>query len=620
MEWNIKKGDFSRMGVTRGKGWTNFCFEGRKEAVCKVLLYDREKADEIVEIPVSPEWYKGNLRAVCVYGLDMGKYDYNFEVDGVVVQDFYARRIVGRDIWADKTRELPLEKGIRCRYEENHFSWRGEKDSEIARKDMVLYKLHVRGFTKALPESTEDRGTFKALAKKIPYLKALGITSVEFMPVYEFEELYGRTVQELPEYTKEQGKRKTRLLMPERKTVFRTNYWGYGTGFYYAPKASYAAGHNPDIELKECILQLHRKGMECILEMHFAGNIRQEQILDVLHYWVDEYHVDGFHLQGDNLPVEMLVKDPYLGRTKLFYTGFDEKHLVKGEENFPRVFVDTDEFLYPVRKLVNGLHGNVWELANQMKKQNDRIGYVNYLADNNGFTLADLFSYEHKHNEENGENNSDGPEWNFSSNCGVEGESTSRNVQKVRERRMCNAIALLFLAQGVPMLMAGDEDCNSQQGNNNAYCQDNAIGWKDWKQTKKSKAFYRFVKRMIEFRKEHPVLRMEHPVQMTDTRGYGYPDLSYHEESAWISSSYMNRRVLGILYCGKYAGEEEDIYLGFNFSDFWKKLALPKQRGKKKWYLYMHTARKGAFLSKPEEITGNRFELEAHSVCIIIGR
>lgn len=620
MEWNIKKGDFSQMGVTKGKGWINFCFESRKESVCKILLYNRENAAEIVEIPVSPEYGKGNLRAVRVYGLDMGEYDYNFEIDGVIEQDFYAKRIVGRDIWADETRILPLEKGLRCRYEENHFAWKGEEEIEIARKDMVLYKLHVRGFTKGLPESTADRGTFKALAKKIPYLKSMGITSVELMPVYEFEELHAETVQEIPEYAKWKGKKKDKIQKPERKTVFKTNFWGYGKGMYYAPKKSYSASENPSVELKECILQMHKKGIECILEMYFSKEVRQEQILDILRYWVKEYHIDGFHLQGENIPIEMLIKDPFLGRTKLFYTGFDENVIAEAEENYPRVFVDTDEFLYPARKLLNGLNGNIWELADQMKKQNERIGYINYLADNNGFTLADLFAYEYKHNEANGEDNCDGPEWSFNCNCGVEGSSTSRNVQKARERRMRNAIAMLFLAQGVPMLMAGDEDCNSQQGNNNAYCQDNAIGWKDWKQTKMSKEFSKYVKKIIAFRKEHQILRMEHPVQLTDTIGCGYPDLSYHEENAWISSSYLNRRALGILYCGKYAGEEEDIYVGFNFSDFGKILALPKPRNKKNWYLYMNTSSKGAFLSEPEEIEENGYELEAHSICIIIGK
>lgn len=205
-------------------------------------------------------------------------------------------------------------------------------------------------------------------------------------------------------------------------------------------------------------------------------------------------------------------------------------------------------------------------------------------------------------------------------NCGVEGETTSRNVQKIRERRMKNAIAMLFLAQGVPLLMAGDEDLNSQQGNNNAYCQDNEIGWKDWKSGKQAKEFLKYVKKLIAFRKEHTVLRMEEPMHLTDALVCGYPDLSYHEENAWISPQFFNRRALGVLYCGKYAKEFEDVYIGFNFSDFQKKLALPKQTGKRHWYPYMDTACKTTFIADAKELKEDFYTLEAQSVCIIIGR
>lgn len=620
MEWNIKKGDFSYMGAVRGKTWTNFCLECRKESDCKILLYARGNAKKQFEIAVPVEFTKGNLRAVRVLGLDILEYDYNFQIDGVVRSDPYAKRIVGREIWADKSRVAEEKRGIKCRYTENAFSWRGECEVEIPRRDMVLYKLHVRGFTMGMPEGTADRGTFRGLLKKIPYLKSLGITSVELMPVYEFEELQITDKKEPLEYVKWQPKKGDKIKKPQTKPEVRINYWGYGEGMYFAPKASYAAGENPDVELKECILQLHRRGMECILEMDFPDAVSRSRVVEVLRYWVEEYHVDGFHLQGNGIPIDLLVKDPYLGRTKLLYRGFTECEIEKAEEQYPRVFVDTDEFLYPSRKLLSSTNGNVWELADQMKKQNKRIGYINYIADNNGFTLADLFTYEYKHNEANGENNGDGPEWNFSCNCGVEGETTSRNVQKIRERRMRNAAAVLFLAQGVPMLMAGDEDGNSQQGNNNAYCQDNEIGWKDWKQTKMAKDFLRYMKKMIAFRKEHVILRKESPMELTDTLACGYPDLSYHEENAWITPQYLNRRALGILYCGKYADEIEDVYIGFNFSDFQKKLALPKQKGNRKWYLQMDTSEKNAFLAQPVEMKEPWYALDTQSVCILIAK
>ena len=214
----------------------------------------------------------------------------------------------------------------------------------------------------------------------------------------------------------------------------------------------------------------------------------------------------------------------------------------------------------------------------------------------------------------------DGPAWSFNNNCGVEGESSSRNVRRIRSRRMKNAIAMLFLAQGVPMLMAGDEDCNTQRGNNNVYCQDNEIGWKDWRQSRAARDFQSFVKKMIAFRKNHVILRREQPMTFADSLSIGYPDLSYHEESAWISSQHYNRKSMGILYCGEYAQEEEDVYIGFNFSDCQKKLTLPKQREKRNWYLLMDTAAKYAFLPEAEELEEDGYTLEAQSVCIIIGK
>lgn len=295
--------------------------------------------------------------------------------------------------------------------------------------------------------------------------------------------------------------------------------------------------------------------------------------------------------------------------------------MIDGQESaFPRIFVDTDEFMYPCRRLAAGIDGNVWDLANQMKKQNERLGHINYIADNNDFTLADLFSYEKKHNEQNGEGNLDGPDFSLNINCGVEGESSSRNIQRIRLRRMKNAAAMLFLSQGVPMLMAGDEDCNSQQGNNNAYCQDNSIGWKDWKSSRSSKEFFRYIRSFIQFRKEHAILRMEQPMRLSDAKSAGYPDLSYHEENAWITPQHFNRKAIGVLYCGKYAGEAEDVFIGFNFCNFPKKLALPKQRGRRKWYLAMDTVGKESFLEEQEEVKESWYSLEPHSVCIIIGK
>lgn len=631
MEYNVKKGDFSPMGAVKGKGYVNFCMECRRQTDCKIILYPRRKNDStdqscpkdtqsVVEIAVPEEFGKGNLRAVRIYGLEPEKYDYNFEIDGKVVLDPYAKWIAGREVWGEPVKEAKPGERLKCRVISQNFSWRGEPEIEVPRRDMVVYKLHMRGFTQGLGEDVPDRGTFRGFIRRIPYLKNLGITTVEFMPVYEFEEC--RYIQEkgLPDYLEWKEEEDDIIKKPKIETRSITNFWGYGPGMYFAPKASYGATNDPVAELKECVLQLHKKGMECILEMDFPDDVSRSMILKALHYWVEEYHVDGFHLQGNRIPIDLIMEDSYLGRTKFFYKSIPRHLISEQEAEFPRFFVDTDEFLYPARKLLNGMNGNIWEMADQMRKQDDKLGYVNYICDNNGFTLADLFSYDVKHNEENGECNRDGLDWNYSSNCGVEGETTNRNVLKLRDRRMRNAVAMLFLSQGVPMLMAGDEDYNSQRGNNNAYCQDNETGYKDWRQTRAAKDFKQFVKKMIEFRKNNPVLRKDSPMRLNDYLSHGFPDLSYHEEKPWMSFGRVNRKVLGIMYCGLYEEEGQDVYVGFNFSDYRRKITFPREKGERKWHLCMDTGVKPAFLPEPVEMEETFYVLEAQSICILVGK
>lgn len=623
MEWKVKQGDVSRPGVTVREDAANICLVCRPESSCELVLYDADGIQTALEIPRS--YAVGNLRAVRLDGINFDRYDYNFKIDGVLQQDPCTRRITGRRKWADEDRagEQGIRGELHCHCssrDSQEFSWNKDKAPQIAGKDMVLYKLHVRGFTNSLGEKEVYRGTFAGVADRIPYLKSLGITSVELMPVYEFEELLAEKESRVTEYPRWKEKKGDKIRCTAQKPAYKINAWGYGKGFYFAPKASYAAGEDPETELKELVLKLHRKGMECILEIDFADCVQELFMAEVLHYWVREYHIDGFHLQGDHIPFDFLTRDPYLGRTKLFYRDIHPDIVPAEEAQYKRIYKDSDEFLYPARKLLAGQGGNIWELADQMRKQDRKTGYINYLADNNGFTLADLFSYERRHNEANGENNQDGSEWNFSCNCGVEGDTSSRNVRKIRLQRIKNAVAVLFLAQAVPMLMAGDEDGNSQQGNNNAYCQDNPVGWKDWNRTQQNREIFSFVRKMIKFRKEYAMIRQEEPVQLSDTGGYGWPQLSYHEEHAWITEDYSNRRAVGILYCGRYDGVKENVYLGFNFSDYPKRLALPRQPGRHNWYLHMDTGRKNSFPAEEEPVKDGWYLQEAQSVCILIGR
>lgn len=614
MKYEIKEGNYAAMGVTRQGRDLVFTFAAKQNQTCAVLLYDRESGKKQFRIELPVEFQAGFLRSVCIRNIDYHKFDYNYEIDGEVVTDPYARKIVGREHWCDKARQG--KNVLRGGFDFSVFHWK-EQRPKIKKEDMFLYKLHVRGFT--MDTSAANRGTFAALQKKIPYLRELGVTSVELMPVYEFEEIEQKTKDKLPDYVTWKKKAK------EKRAETRVNFWGYTRGNYFAPKASFAASDHAAVELKRLIQALHNQGMECILEMFFPAGVPAAEIIDALHYWVLEYHVDGFHLQGENLPVQVIAEDLLLHATKIFYVWFEEAVVAK-EDADSHLYFYNDEFEYPIRRMLCGRDASLYEFVNQMRKQQERASYVNYICDNNGFTLADLFSYSEKHNEKNGEKNTDGSSWNYSCNCGAEGETNRKYIKNQRKRLAKNAIAAVFLAQGIPLLFSGDEFGNSQEGNNNAYCQDNAIGWINWKEKGRNRELLEFTRAVIRFRKEHPVFRSPEPMQMCDYKGIGLPDLSYHGEEAWMAGFDPGRQVVGLLYGGGYAlrddaTEDDDIYIAFNFHVTEKKLALPKTEKTKGWYRVIDTARqKDAVLDNGVEIEQKQAVIAPQSVAVFVGK
>lgn len=625
MEITIKEGNYERLGAYLEHNALIFTFEGEREDDCAILFYEKNTGKEMkVEIP--EEYCLGSLRSVKIEGLYWKDYNYNYVRNGEIYTDPYARKIVGRECWGDENREKQNYR-ICGGFEKDGFDWKKDHHPEIAKSDMILYKLHVRGFTMDGGARGGEKGTFAGVTSKIPYLKELGITTVEVMPVYEFEEFEFETEPQLPDYLNWVEREDDKIKKPVLKKVKEhRNFWGYTKeSNYFAVKASYGK-KNATVELKELIRTLHENEMELVMEFYFDERENHNLILDVLRYWLREFHVDGFHLLGKNLPVTAIVQDAILSRTKIFYTGFDYALLEK-KTNYDRLYVYNDEYLYPVRKMLNHYGGNMNEFAGQQRKQHEVQGFVNYLTSNNGFTLLDLFSYEQKHNEENGEENTDGNDWNFSSNCGAEGKTTRKHVREFRECQLKNAIAVLFLGQAVPLLWSGDELGNSQQGNNNAYCQDNEIGWINWKGKKRYQWLTEFVSKMIAFRKVHPILTMAEPMKMNDYANQGMPDLSYHCESAWTTGVLSNQQSLGVMYCGKYAKKEDGsfdnyIYVAYNFHVGDSELALPKLPRRKKWYLVMNTGRTEAPFLEQEEVLKNqqKITVKGQTVSILIGR
>ena len=622
MKTKIKEGNYAKLGVCQEQEWTNFTFCGEKEDQCYVVLTNTITGT-VHRIEVPQAYYVGSLRSIAVADLSLEDEEYYFEINGQKVMDPCAHAIMGRYIWNDKTRK-EHDYEVCGAFVTDTFDWGNETAPEIPEGEMVMYKLHVRGFTMDA-DGRRFPGTFLALKNKITYLKKLGVTTIELMPVYEFEEMMIPPVSKLPDYIQWNPKEEDQILpSDEPQADPKVNYWGYVEGNYFAVKASYASKpKDASAEYKALIKKLHDNYMECIMEMFFPEDIDHNLVLEALHYWVREYHVDGFHLLGGNLPMTAIVQDNMLSRTKIFYTGFDA-NICTIQRKYKNLYVYKEEYMYPARRVLNHFNANMREFIDQQRKQGNKYGFVNFITSNNGFTLADLFMYNDRHNEANGEDNLDGNGWNFSNNYGVEGPTKKRYINKLRKLKWRNSMAMLFLAQGVPLVWSGDEISNSQQGNNNAYCQDNPVGWVNWKNEKTHRKEIRFLEQLAQFRREHPIVANEMPFQFSDYRSYGSPDLSFHGESAWILEPSEGRMALGMMYNGAYSTDErykEDVYVAYNFYSAASTLALPKLDKDKHWYLVMDTSDdEMPFLEKAVLQDRGNIVLKAQSICVLVGR
>lgn len=606
MNLTVKEGNYRALGARVVKNQITFTFEGEKEDVCRVVLIQKTtKEKEYVDVPA--DFCMGSLRSITISGINPQEYDYLYEINGKEQLDPYATVIVGREKWNDESRKENKYKLV-AGFDGVNFPWGNDKNPEVAKSDMIMYKLHVRGFTMGLKTAGKVKGTFQAVKNKIPYLKDLGVTTVELMPMYEFEEMPIPKELEIPDYVKWQPEAED-MIQPViiDNEVKNINYWGYGQGNYFAVKASYASEpEKATVEFKRLVKSLHENGMECVLEFFFPGDTNHNLIMDVLHFWVTEYHVDGFHIIGESLPITSIVQDPVLSRTKIFTENFWGQY--DSRRKYKNLYIYKEEYQYAVRQLINHYDCDIREFANQQRKQGDQYGYINFLASNNGFTLADCFMYNDKHNEANGEENRDGNDYNLTNNFGVEGPTRKRFINEIRRNRFRMAFTMLMYAQGVPLIMAGDEFGNTQDGNNNAYCQDNEVGWVNWSQFAKYKENRDFIKALIAFRKEHTIITKEEPFRFNDYRTMGAPEFSYHGENAWISQLDPGRRSLGMLYYGAYAKEgqsKEDIYVGYNFYSEEVKLALPILK-EKNWTL------DGEVLENQQHVT-----VPSHSICVL---
>lgn len=649
--FQVRPGMFDVNGATALPNGVSFTVHTHNGTSCELLLFHRGEEEPYAVLPF-PEAYKiGDVYSMIVYDLNVEDFEYAYRIDGPnkpkkgllfdknnVLLDPYARVVAGQRIWGERK-----QGAYHARVLKDIFDWGERKQSHKDLCDLVIYELHVRGFTQHPSSKVKHRGTFEGLREKIPYLKELGVNAVELMPIFEFDEtMNAREVN---------GQK---LL----------EYWGYNTVSFFAPNTSYIAQdeyNQEGTELKELIKELHENHIEVILDVVFnhtaegnekgpvfcfkgmdnnlyymltpdgnyynfsgCGNtlncnhpIVRQMILECLRYWTVSYRVDGFRFDlasilgrnangspMNNPPLlESLANDPVLSNVKLIAEAWDAGGLYQ-VGSFPagRRWAEWNgRYRDTMRGYLKGENWEAWNAAWRIcgsgdmyggltvNDNRDYAGYnssINFFTCHDGFTLYDLYSYNDKHNENNGWNNTDGANDNRSWNCGAEGDTSDPEVLKLRYRMIRNACALLMCSRGTPMFLAGDEFGNTQYGNNNSYCQDNEISWLDWTYLEKNRDLFEFFKFMIAYRHKHAVIRKKLPNAVCGME-------PIHAHDVWAENTNLpdGTRTFAVSFAGydKKKGEDDLVYIALN--TYWEdvEITLPDLHKRGFWYLSVNT-------------------------------
>lgn len=569
----IKPGDPAGQGVWKTEAGVNFAVAVETEEPVSLLLYRKGTKRVSAELPLGTKTM-GNVYSLCLAEFPAGDYEYNYKVGENILTDERAARIAGRKRFGER---IPAgeEHQIRGGFDFGEYDWEDDRFPKIPYQDGILYQLHVRGFTREASSGVKAKGTFLGITEKIPYLKELGVNQLLLMPAYDFEEYQEET--------------QSPYLDPLREQ--KVNYWGYAGGYYFAPKPTYSYSKDANQEFRDMVKALHREGIEVLMEFFFGAEASPCFVAEVCRYWAFRYHVDGFCLVGNGSAAETLAKDPLLARTKILSKNFNADAVYPGKQApaFKILGELNDGYLVDCRRMLKGDEGQLQGFLYRIRRNAEKFQVINYITHHDGFTLMDLVSYEERHNEANGENNQDGPAYNFSWNCGAEGVSRKKKVVNLRKKQMKNAFVILLFSQGTPMLLAGDEFGNSQRGNNNPYCQDNEISYLEWKNLPKNRELFSFVREALAFRKTHPLLHQKAEPARADYQGKGMPDLSYHGNQAWYVGFEKEERHVGVMYCGEEDGEDAYLYIAYNFH--WKEqsFALPTLSEPWNWYQVMDT-------------------------------
>ena len=587
-----------------------------KSASCGITLYPRDASAKPLKIEIPSSFKRGDIYSVRISGIDdIASYEsYNYFSDEDVFCDPYAKQFFGlekfgKDVPDDQIR-AKLDNKADYKTSRDRFDWKGDTHTFTPYEDSFIYLLHVRGFTKS-PSSgvaPSKRGTFKGILEKIPYLKTLGVTAVELMPAYEMNEIenpYKNSDKRSTLSTSQKSEllySKDGSISNKNSVKLKLNFWGYKKGFYFAPRTAYC--ENPDDaenEFKEFVKTMHKNGLEVIMQFYFDEHENGTLIMDALRFWRCTYHVDGFHLKGKAIPLRLITNEPLFTDIKIWNEWFNYADIYEGKEPPVRILADyNNAFLYNSRRFLKSDDNSVSDFLKSMIAQGIDHGIINYICDYEGFRLFDLVSYEHKHNEENGENNKDGTDNNLSWNCGIEGRTRKHEILDLRKKQIKNILTMLFLSQGTPMIFSGDEFGNSQGGNNNPYCQDNETGWVDWKAMDKNPDIFEYVKSLIDLRFKYRILHENKPFRLMDHLSCGYPDLSCHGREAYRPDLSGYSHLLGILFCGLYEKDEPFIYACFNMNWTNQEIALPKLPEGLKWQIITDTDNRGLKIEKPK--------------------
>ncbi len=691
-DFEISRGKPYPYGATLVRDGINFAVYSPVAKSISLVIFGECEKDILFEFPLDNRYNRtGNIWHAYIKGLDAGiSYGYRiieFQNDiknipdlssEIILLDPYTRATCGGEKWGDPYQITRNDKKHTFRLSiipENDFDWDFDQPLNIPLRDTIIYELHVRGFTKHKSSGVEHPGTYMGLIEKIPYLKELGITAVELLPVTDFDETYNERINPI---TGERLK----------------NFWGYDPISYFSPKAAYAVNGKDGQQVNEfrtLVKHLHKAGIEVILDMvfnhtgeagrkgpiyHFKGldnavyylldpktgayldysgcgntvncnhPVVRELILQSLRYWVTEMHVDGFRFDlasilgrgrdgkvlSDPPLIERIAEDPILANTKLIAEAWDAAGLYQVGDfpHWKRWMEWNGKFRDDVRLFLRGAKNMVANLGTRLAGSSDlyqddgREPYhsVNFVTAHDGFTLHDLVTYNKKHNDMNGENNRDGSDYNLSWNCGVEGETDDKNIVRLRDKQQRNFAALLLLSQGVPMILAGDEFGRTQSGNNNAYCQDNDISWIDWSLTEKNKDLLRFFKLLIKFRKTHNKLRRK---SFDVKQINGQDEMSWHgrqlNQPDWSAQS----KTLAIYYAPQPEDGDQNIFILINGSDEAAEFELPVLKRSVKWLRVMDTHLEAPldFMDEGGEVLLDKqshYNCGAHAIAMLIGK